>query len=210
MASFSKRVPLGRTRFLPALRPPRACPGVWADPLSLAATRGITVVFLSSGYLDVSVPRVAPPCGVHGLQPCGLPHSDTCGSTVVCTSPQLFAAYRVLRHLWEPRHPPYALRCFLLFRRSPRLRTPAASAILSLPVPVLSMNFSAGPLRSRAHQGTGAPVRFLRAPAPGRRAGGAGVEPAARSAPPHGRPPVIIESLPMPCRGEYRIRTDDP
>ena len=33
-------------------------PMVWASPLSLAATRGITFVFFSSGYLDVSVPRV--------------------------------------------------------------------------------------------------------------------------------------------------------
>ena len=33
---------------------------VWASPLSLAATRGITVVFSSCGYLDVSVPRVRP------------------------------------------------------------------------------------------------------------------------------------------------------
>ncbi len=31
---------------------------VWANPISLAATIGITVVFSSSGYLDVSVPRV--------------------------------------------------------------------------------------------------------------------------------------------------------
>ena len=30
----------------------------WAVPLSLAATRGISVDFFSSGYLDVSVPRV--------------------------------------------------------------------------------------------------------------------------------------------------------
>ena len=33
-------------------------PAVWAGPLSLAATRGVTVVFLSSAYLDVSVRRV--------------------------------------------------------------------------------------------------------------------------------------------------------
>ena len=32
---------------------------VWAHPLSLAATQGITVVSFSSGYLDVSVPRVS-------------------------------------------------------------------------------------------------------------------------------------------------------
>ena len=31
---------------------------VWANPRSLAATNGITIVFSSSGYLDVSVHRV--------------------------------------------------------------------------------------------------------------------------------------------------------
>jgi hypothetical protein len=31
---------------------------VWASPRSLAATDGITIVFFSCGYLDVSVPRV--------------------------------------------------------------------------------------------------------------------------------------------------------
>lgn len=44
---------------------------VWAPPLSLAATQGITFVFFSSGYLDVSVPRVA----LIGL--CIHPHDDT-------------------------------------------------------------------------------------------------------------------------------------
>ena len=33
---------------------------VWPLPLSLAATKGISVDFSSSGYLDVSVPRVSP------------------------------------------------------------------------------------------------------------------------------------------------------
>ena len=47
----------------PVLRP------VWASPLSLAATQGITVVFFSSGYLDVSVHRV-PPCTAM-CSPCG-------------------------------------------------------------------------------------------------------------------------------------------
>ena len=37
---------------------------VWALPRSLATTWGITVVFSSSGYLDVSVPRVCPHCWV--------------------------------------------------------------------------------------------------------------------------------------------------
>ena len=33
-------------------------PSVWAPPISLATTFGITFVFFSFGYLDVSVPRV--------------------------------------------------------------------------------------------------------------------------------------------------------
>ncbi len=57
-ATFSKRVPLCTPRFPPVLQPPGACTGVWAVPLPLAATHGIIVIFSSSGYLDVSVPRV--------------------------------------------------------------------------------------------------------------------------------------------------------
>ena len=72
---------------------------VWANPISLATTLGITFVFSSSAYLDVSVQRVRPPCGVTGLQPAGLPHSDTHGSMLMCSSPWIFAAYRVLRRL---------------------------------------------------------------------------------------------------------------
>ena len=85
---------------------------VWALPRSLATTCGITVVFSSCGYLDVSVPRVRPSCEVSGLPPDGLPHSDIPGSRVICTSPGLFAAYHVLLRLREPRHPPSALACF--------------------------------------------------------------------------------------------------
>ena len=39
-------------------QPRKACSSVWALPISLAATFGIDVSFSSSGYLDVSVPRV--------------------------------------------------------------------------------------------------------------------------------------------------------
>ena len=37
------------------------------------------------------------------------PHSDICGSTLICSSPQLFAAYHVLLRLLMPRHSPCAL-----------------------------------------------------------------------------------------------------
>ena len=39
----------------------------------------------------------------------GFPHSDISGSTVICTSPKLFAACHVLHRLLMPRHSPCAL-----------------------------------------------------------------------------------------------------
>ncbi len=39
--------------------PAEQAPPVWAGPRSLAATKGIAFAFSSSGYLDVSVPRVS-------------------------------------------------------------------------------------------------------------------------------------------------------
>src|SRR5690606_19317145 len=82
---------------------------VWANPISLATTLGITFVFFSSAYLDVSVQRVCPPIGVLDLQSSGLPHPGICVSIGVCPSPQLFAAYHAFLRLCERRHSPYAL-----------------------------------------------------------------------------------------------------
>ena len=42
----------------------------------------------------------------------GLSHSEIPGSKVICTSPELIAAYHVLHRLREPRHPPCALVYF--------------------------------------------------------------------------------------------------
>ena len=91
---------------------------VWALPFSLAATHRITIVFSSSGYLDVSVHRVPFRTlwiGVRmtGVLPAGFPHSDICGSKIICISPQLFAAYHVFLRLLVPRHPPCALFCLI-------------------------------------------------------------------------------------------------
>jgi hypothetical protein len=52
--------------------------------------------------------------GNRAFTPVGLPHSDICGSRDICSSPQLFAACRVLRRLSVPRHSPCAL-CNLTF-----------------------------------------------------------------------------------------------
>ena len=87
---------------------------VWALSISLAATFEITVVFSSSGYLDVSVHRV--PfltlwIGVRITEVCSVrfPHSEISGSMDICSSPKLFAAYHVFHRLLVPRHPPCAL-----------------------------------------------------------------------------------------------------
>ena len=50
------------------------------------------------------------------LQSTGLSHSEIRGSKVICTYPQLIAAYHVLHRLREPRHPPCALTYFLSYR----------------------------------------------------------------------------------------------
>ena len=60
---------------------------VWAIPRSLATTYGITIVFFSSGYLDVSVLRVCFLFRMIYLQYTGFPHSEIYGSRVICTSP---------------------------------------------------------------------------------------------------------------------------
>ena len=88
---------------------------VWAVPLSLATTDGITIVFSSWGYLDVSVPPVSLFETMDSsrrslvITPGGLPHSEIPGSKLVCSSPRLIAAYHVLHRLLTPRHPPSAL-----------------------------------------------------------------------------------------------------
>ena len=69
--------------------------GHWPGPLSLATTQGVSVDFLSSGYLDVSVPRVRPnilyiqmPVPLRG----GFSHSDIPVSKFFGNSTGLFAA----------------------------------------------------------------------------------------------------------------------
>ena len=53
----------------------------------------------------------------------GFPHSDIRGSKLMCSSPRLFAAYRVFHRLPVPGHPPCALLCLT----SCTLQLPASS-----------------------------------------------------------------------------------
>ncbi len=73
--------------------------------------------FFSSGYLDVSVPRVPLHTlwigvWIHTVWVCRFPHSEISGSKDICSSPKLFAAYHVFHRLLVPRHPPCALFLF--------------------------------------------------------------------------------------------------
>ena len=47
----------------------------------------------------------------------GFPHSEISGSTLVCSSPKLIAAYHVLHRLPSPRHPPCALSSLITTKR---------------------------------------------------------------------------------------------
>ena len=71
---------------------------VWAIPRSIATTRRITIVFFSSGYLDVSVLRVHAKL-LPAFSRKGYPIRKSTDITVICTSPQLIAAYHVLHRL---------------------------------------------------------------------------------------------------------------
>ena len=82
-------------------QPRRASSLVWANPLSLAATNGVSVDFLSYRYLDVSVPCVGFTWPMHSAMddriwlpsPVGFPHSEIPGLTDARLLPR---AYRSL------------------------------------------------------------------------------------------------------------------
>ena len=111
-SSQNRSVILNESR--PQSEPQSARTLVWALSISLAATLEIDVSFFSSGYLDVSVHRVPSvylwiQYTVTEVCSAGFPHSDICGLSLICSSPQLFAAYHVFLRLLVPRHPPCAL-----------------------------------------------------------------------------------------------------
>ena len=86
------------------ITPNRHADLVWAFPFSLATTWGITVVFFSSRYLDVSVLGVGSPTyiGVTHLQCAGLSHSEIYGYNDRVHLP---VAYRSLPRPSSPLRP---------------------------------------------------------------------------------------------------------
>ena len=105
------------TRFhslLPVLNPKNiSIPGLACSAFARRYLRNL-VDFFSSAYLDVSLRRVPSVTlwiyvTVRDSSSRGFPHSDIRGSRLICSSPRLFAAYRVLLRLLMPRHSPCAL-----------------------------------------------------------------------------------------------------
>ena len=122
-----------RSKYNVAVLQPRrrvATPSVWALPRSLATTRRIIHLFsLPAGTKMFQFPALASTIGwMTVLQTAGLSHSEISGSMVICTCPELFAAYHVLHSLDEPRHPPCALSYFF---RYPYLKETWTLLILS-------------------------------------------------------------------------------
>ena len=73
----------------------------------------------------------------------GFPHSEISGSTLICSSPKLFAACRVLHRLLMPRHSPCALSSLTFVRGSalhfaaePSLRDCSPAPFRFLPLPL--------------------------------------------------------------------------
>ena len=94
--------------------PQSASTWVWAVPISLAATFGISVIYFPPGTEMVHFPGLAHTrlCIQRAVIPfygIGFPHSDIPGSKPAYGSPRHFVVRHVLLRLLVPRHPPCAL-----------------------------------------------------------------------------------------------------
>ena len=114
----SRNVRFGNSTYA-VLQPPDASTWVWAVPISLAATFGISVIYFPPGTEMVHFPglahtRLCIQRAVTRVHLAGFPHSEILGSKPACGSPRLIAACHVLLRLLAPRHPPYALSSLII------------------------------------------------------------------------------------------------
>ena len=65
--------------------------------------------------------------GSFGISQRGFPHSEIPGSKLICSSPGLIAAYRVLHRLLVPRHSPYTLSSLTIRNSNLHLQLPAVT-----------------------------------------------------------------------------------
>ena len=107
------------TLLMRSYNPQSASTWVWAVPISLAATFGISVIYFPPGTEMVHFPglahtRLCIQRAVSRVHLDGFPHSEIPGSKPACGSPRLIAACHVLHRLLAPRHPPYALSSLII------------------------------------------------------------------------------------------------
>ena len=88
-------------------------------PFRSPLLRESTFLSFPPGTEMFQFPGFAHLLGVTGLQPAGLPHSDTRGSSHACRSPRFFAACRVLPRFRKPRHPPRLAFVKLYLKKRP-------------------------------------------------------------------------------------------
>jgi hypothetical protein len=148
------------------LQPPTVNNWVWAVPISLAATFGISVIYFPPGTEMVHFPglahtRLCIQRAVARVHLAGFPHSDIPGSKPACGSPRLIAACHVLHRLLAPRHPPYALSSLIIKLTQ--------SVFAALEWPILdrlfskqSLTFRFPRLHTSSHQFTARPGMGLR------------------------------------------------
>ena len=102
------------TLLIRSYNPQCASTWVWAVPISLAATFGISLIYFPPGTEMVHFPGLTRTdlciqSAVTWFYQDGFPHSEIPGSKPACGSPRLIAACHVLHRFSAPRHPPSTL-----------------------------------------------------------------------------------------------------
>ena len=126
--AFPCNSPIPCQCLLQSATPTTLLQSVWPPPLSLATTRGISVDFFSSPYLDVSVQAVPliylfySVYDTRSLLRVDCSIRTSAGISSACDSPQLFAACHVLLRLLMPRHSPCALFSLTFLNYAPFAR----------------------------------------------------------------------------------------
>ena len=117
-AGFSKTVPLSYGSLIAVLTPECSHPGLGSFPFARRYLEN-RCFFLFLRLLRCFSSPGSPPCTMdscmdHTIARMRSPYSDISGSWLICSSPELFAAYHVFRRLLVPRHPPCALLCLII------------------------------------------------------------------------------------------------
>ena len=113
MAGFPKTLLLSFSSLLQSITPDRTRSGLGSFPFARRYSEN-RCFFLFLRVLRCFSSPGSLPCVMNWrmddwCSPAGFPHSEICGSSDICSFPQLIAAYHVFLRLLVPRHPPCAL-----------------------------------------------------------------------------------------------------